>query len=92
MAALPKGRADIAFSIAVRVNGTASERGWLDSAIGDLLEAVGRVLAEDSASLPEEVNQAAARVARQVEASRRHRSGVAHPVPFRSSIRLGRMR
>jgi hypothetical protein len=51
----------------------ASQRAGLDSSIADLLDAIGSTVALDSKSLPEEVQRATLRVARQVVVGREHR-------------------
>ena len=84
-----------------------SEKMRMDSAVGNLLDAVGRALRLDRSAIPEDVQRAALRVAQHVHLSRppgtdgQHR-GDGHPdtsreavrgeaVPFAASIRLGRM-
>jgi hypothetical protein len=69
----------------------ASAGGQLDSALGEFLEAVGRAVTLDAASIPVDVKQSAFRVAEQVQTGRRRRSGIADTVPFTRSVRLGRM-
>lgn len=51
-------------------SGTDAERAQLDSAMGNLLQALGRALESDEESVPVYVREAALRVARQVQASR----------------------
>lgn len=74
-------------------SGSAAARagGRLGSALGELLEAVGRAVTLDAASIPEDVKQSAFRVAEQVQTGRRRPSGFADTVPFTPSFRLGRM-
>jgi hypothetical protein len=55
-------------------SGPSSDRVRLDSAIGTLLEALGRALARDRESIPEHVQRAALQLARQIQVDRRGRT------------------
>ena len=69
----------------------ASAGGQLDSALGEFLEAIGRAVTLDAASIPVDVKQSAFRVAEEIQTGRRRRSAIADTVPFTRSFRLGRM-
>ena len=83
------------------------ERMQMDSAVGNLLDAMGRALRLDRSAIPEDVQRAALRVAQHVHISRQPGADGSHrrdgrpdtsreavrgeAVPFAASIRLGRM-
>jgi hypothetical protein len=52
-------------------SGMGSETRQLDAAVGNLLEALGRALSRDRDSIPEHVQRATLRVARQIQVGRR---------------------
>ena len=52
-------------------SGSSSGRMRLDSAVGNLLEALGRALARDQESIPGHVQRAALKLARQIQLHRR---------------------
>jgi hypothetical protein len=55
-------------------SGSNSGRVGLDSAVGSLLEALGRALARDRESIPGPVQRAALQLTRQIQADRRART------------------
>lgn len=54
-------------------SGPSSDRVRLDSAVGNLLEAIGRALARNRESIPEHVQREALRLARYIEVDRQGR-------------------